>query len=267
MRHFTTLIILYICIIGRTQVLNIDRENGDDSIVHQNIFSLNFGFSLDKQKNNLLEGSSQLENDYFFKKKSLVWISLAQTDAAFNGKTILENNGYFQMRLRDNDTRKVYPDYYIQYQWNGVWGLQNRGLVGCNARFRFWEEKKDDLYAGIGLFYEIEKWNPFLSAFAFAQDSLTVTYRKIPRLNVTAKTAFQLGKNIDFSGSTFVQFPMNEQFQHFLTPRWFIDANLYFSVNEHLGFRIHYDHNFDAYRLLPIATWYYNTSMGIQLKW
>jgi hypothetical protein len=250
-----------------SQVLNIDRENGQDSTFRRNIFSVNFGFNLDKQKRNLLEFSSQLENDFFLKKKNLVWISLAQTDASFNGSSILENNGYFQMRLRDNDKRLVYPDYFIQYQWNGVWGLQNRALAGCNARFRFWENKKDDLYAGIGLFYEYEKWNPSVSAFAFAQDSLEVVYRYIPRLNLTAKTAIQLKEGIDLSASSFVQFPMNDRFNHFLNPRWFIDLNLFMAVTKHLSIQVHYDHNFDSYRPLPIDNWYYNFNIGFQLKW
>ena len=250
-----------------SQVLNLDRKNGDDTVFHRNIISLNFGFSLDKQKRDLIEFSSQLENDFFFKKNSLVWIVLAQTDASFNGGSVLENNGYFQTRLRDNDKRRVYPDYYIQYQWNGVWGLQNRGLAGCNARFKFWEDKTDDLYAGIGVFYEYEKWNPTLSSFAFAEDSLTVVYRTIPRLNLTAKTAFKIKEGIDFSGSTFVQFPMNDQFSNFFNPRWFIDANIFFTVTKHLAIRVHYDHNFDAYRPLPIEQLYYNFNMGFQLKW
>lgn len=263
-------LILIICCFGQTvfgQVLNIDRENGQDTVFHRNLFSLNFGLSLDKQKRDLIEFSSQMENDFFFKKNSLVWIVLAQTDASFNGGSVLENNGYFQTRLRDNDKRRVYPDYYIQYQWNGVWGLQNRGLAGCNARFKFWEDKTDDLYAGIGFFYEYEKWNPTLSAFAFAEDSLTVVYRTIPRLNLTAKTAFKISDGIDFSGSTFVQFPMNDQFTNFMNPRWFIDLKLFCELTKHVAVVINYDHNFDAYRPLPIDTYYYNANVGFQLKW
>jgi hypothetical protein len=162
--------------------------------------------------------------------------------------------------------------YVVAVSWTifkgiGVWGLQNRALAGCNARFRFWENKKDDLYAGIGLFYEYEKWNPSVSAFAFAQDSLEVVYRYIPRLNLTAKTAVQLKEGIDLSASSFVQFPMNDRFNHFLNPRWFIDLNLFMAVTKHLSIQVHYDHNFDSYRPLPIDNWYYNFNIGFQLKW
>lgn len=68
MRIYFLIVLLSIGSNGKSQVLNIDRENGDDSVFHKNIFTLNFGFSLDKQKNDLLECSSQLENDFFIKK-------------------------------------------------------------------------------------------------------------------------------------------------------------------------------------------------------
>lgn len=249
-----------------SQVLSIDRENGQDSIKRKVAFSYNISFSSDRQKKNLLEFSNQTELDVFLKRDKII-ILLGQTDASFNGKTILENNGYFQFRLRDNDKKRIAPDYFAQYQWNGILGLQNRGLAGCNARFKFWDDKTDDLYMSIGAFYEVEKWNPNLSSFDWDSIELTNVIRKIPRLNFSAKTAVQLKKGIDLSASTFVQFPMNDKFQHFLNPRWFIDMNLFFEINRHLEMNIHYDHNFDTYRPLPIESYYYNLNLGFQFKW
>ncbi|MEY5132525.1 MAG: hypothetical protein RLZZ198_529 [Bacteroidota bacterium] len=69
-----TLLLFIWCLVPRVfgQVLNLDRENGDDTVIHRNVINLNFGFSLDKQKRDLIEFSSQLENDFFFKKNNLV---------------------------------------------------------------------------------------------------------------------------------------------------------------------------------------------------
>lgn len=267
MKSLLSCIFFVFCLHLCGQVLNVDRQHDKDTVFKKNRFYLNLGFSLDRQKRNLVEFNSQAENDFFLRKKQLVWITLTHTDLSFNGTSILENNGYAQMRLRDNDSRRIYPDYYIQYQWNGVWGLQNRALAGCNARFKFRETKKDDLYAGIGLFYEYEKWNPFMTSFGFSHDSVDIVYRAMPRLNVTAKAAIHLKDGIDLSGSTFVQFPLNDQFTHFMTPRWFMDLKLYCAITKHIAVVINYDHNFDAYRPLPIETYYYNAHIGFQLKW
>jgi hypothetical protein len=266
MKKFIFGFTLFISATTNGQILNVDRENGQDSIKRKQLFSWFTSFSSDKQKKNLVELSNALEYDRFF-KKDLLLITLFNSDASFNGKSILENNGYFQMRLRNNDSKRVAPDYFLQYQWNGVWGMENRALAGCNARFKFWDDKTDDLFMSIGAFYEYEKWNPNLSSYAFGGNSQEIVYRNIPRLNFSAKTAVQLKKGIDFAALTFVQFPMNESFAHFTKPRWFLDLNLNFDINKHLSMVLHYDQNIDYYRPLPIDTYFYNLNVGFQLKW
>jgi hypothetical protein len=245
-----------------SQVLNIDREMGSDSVFKKVRASFNFNFSNDKQKRNLVDFTNVSEIDYFLQNQ-YCFIFLSKTELSFNGMTALENNGFFQLRFRDNDSRKLAPDFFTQYQWNGVQGMERRSLLGVNARMKWLEKKQSDLYTSIGIFYESEKWNPFLSSFAFTGDSLNVVYRNLFRLNLTAKFALKITKNIDFAGTTYVQFPVNN---HFAEPRWFFDSNLNFTVNKHLGFVIHYDHNLDTYRPLPIDNYYYSISTGINIK-
>ena len=148
------------------QILNIDREHGSDTTQKSFYGLIDLSFSADKQRRDILELTQQTELD-FFMKASHVLIILAHTDMVFNGPLVLENNGYFQLRYRDNDTKKISPDYFLQYQWNGINGLQNRALAGINARYTFCDDRKDDLYASAGLFYEYEKWDPFLSNYSF----------------------------------------------------------------------------------------------------
>jgi len=261
-----TLILLLCAFQLKAQVLNVDRSIGGDTVFRRDKFSINLGFNMDKQRRNLVQLMAQLENDFFFKKKNLIWTSLLNTDASFNGKAILENNGYFQMRLRDNDTRRMFPDYYLQYQWNAVWGLQRRALGGCNLRFRFWEKRNDDLYASIGAFYEYEKWNPNVSGFGFAQDSLTQVERYIPRLNTSLKTSVKLTSAVDLAATSFIQFPMNQEFKNFLSPRWILDMRVSFLVTKHLTIQVHYDHSYDGYRPFSIDEYYYNLNVGFLIK-
>lgn len=245
-----------------SQVLNIDREIETDTTFHRVRANFNFTFSNDKQKKNLVDFTNVSEVDYFLKNNYL-FVFLSKTELAFNGLTALENNGFFQLRFRDNDLRKIAPDAFVQYQWNGVQGMERRALLGVNARMRWLEKRKSDLYTGVGVFYESEKWNPFLGSYAFNSSGLSIVNRNLFRLNLAAKFAFKIAKNIDFAGATFVQFPINT---HFTTPRWFFDSNLFFTVNKHLEFTIHYDHNLDTYRPLPIDTYYYSISTGINIK-
>ncbi len=259
-----SLFFVFIVLYGTTftQVLNIDRKIETDTTFRRVRANFKFTFSNDKQKKNLVDFANVSEIDYFLKKKYL-FVFLTKTELSFNGLTALENNGFFQLRFRDNDSRKIAPDIFAQYQWNGLQGLESRSLLGINARMRWLEKRKSDLYTGVGFFYEAEKWNPFLSSYAFTTGSLGIVNRNLFRLNLTAKFALKIAKNIDFAGATFVQFPLNS---HFTTPRWFFDSNLFFTVNKHLEFTIHYDHNLDTYRPLPIDNYYYSISTGINIK-
>lgn len=259
---FFVLISFVSCFTINSQVLNIDRENGQDTVKKKFRCSFNFSFSSDKQKKNIVDFSNTSEMDLFLKKDRL-FIFLGQSEFTFNGPAVIENNGFFQLRFRDNDTRKIYPDLFAQYQWNGVQGMEHRAIGGMNARIRWMEKKKSDLYTSIGVFYESEKWNPFLSAYSFSQDSISIVNRNIFRLNLAAKFALKIAKGVDFSGSSFVQFPLNS---YYLEPRWFFDSNLNFEVNKFLTFIIHYDHNLDYYRPLPIDSYYYTLSLGMQFK-
>ncbi len=246
-----------------SQVLTIDRVSENDSITKKFRAYTALSFSNEKQKKSLIDFTNKTEV-YYFQKNNYFFGLLGQVDVAINGKTINENNGFFQLRYRDNDTRKVSPDVFTQYQWNGIQGMEHRLLFGANARFKFFAEKRSDLFISLGVFHESERWNPNLTAYAFSKDSLTPVNRNMFRLNSMAKFALKFSKSVDVIGTTFVQFPLNN---HFLSPRWFLDVNINFTISNYWTFIIHYDHNFDAFRPLPIDNYYYATTMGIQLKW
>lgn len=263
MKYLTSVSLLLLYFSVNSQVLNIDREGSEDTIPKKIKAYFGFSFSSDKQKKNLLDFNNTSEINYFF-SKNYVGLFLAKTDLALNGKTINENNGYFQFRIRDNDTRKVAPDVFIQYQWNGILGLNDRSLGGLNARFKFLENRKSDLYIGLGAFYEVENWNPFISAYAYSNSNVqSKVHREMFRLNMMAKFALKISKNIDFAGISYLQSPLNSNFSK---PRWFFDSNLNFIVNKHISFNIHYDHNLDLYRALPIENYYYSLTTGIQIN-
>lgn len=252
------------------QVLNIDRQVLNDSTLKKNRFTSKINIIADKQKRNLYEITNSVEWDHFFIHDKVL-IGLLFTDLSLNGTTPLENNGYLQFRFRDNDVRKVAPDYFVQYQWNGIWGLENRSLIGCNARFKFWEDRSDDLYISTGLFYEFEKWNAGLSAYAFSNNSVAIIYRNLLRTNFMIKTAIKLNKHIDVAALSYIQFPLNlktlNDLSVILEPRWTTDVNLNYSINRHFGLQLRCAHNLDYYRALPIDLFFYDFNFGFLMQW
>ena len=263
MKKILSIIALTFSFTSNSQVLNIDREGSEDTLPKNFKAYLGFSFSSDKQKKNLIDFSNSTELNYFLPKK-YVALFLAKTDLALNGTAINENNGYFQFRIRDNDSRKVSPDFFVQYQWNGIQGLADRRLCGLNARFKFLEKRKSDLYIGLGTFYEIENWNPFISSYAYSNGQIQQKVnRELFRLNISVKHALKITENIDFSGISFLQFPINKNFEK---PRWFYDSKLNFNINKYITLNLHYEHNLDLYRALPIDNYYYSFTTGIQIK-
>ena len=269
--HFKSYTILFLfivllCVFNNNkinaQILNVDRENGQDSTKKKFLASFTASFSSDKQKSKFIEFSNSAEFDYFLKNNYFL-ILLNQTDIAFNGKSTIENNGFIQLRFRDNDTRLIAPDAYAQFQWNGIWGLESRALSGINIRINCLEKKKSDLYTSLGVFYEMEQWNTNLSSYAYKTELNSFVNREMFRLNTVVKFALKLGKKIDFAGVSYLQFPLNS---NFLKPRWVFDSNLYFEVSKNLNFVVHYDFNYDDYRPLPIDQFYYSLNLGIQIK-
>ena len=80
-----------------------------DSIFKTIKASFQLNFSSDKQQKSIIDFNNKIELD-LFDKKNHVLILLTQSDFAYNGANTLERNGMIQIRLRDNDTRIIYPE-------------------------------------------------------------------------------------------------------------------------------------------------------------
>ncbi len=70
MKHFkafVSLLFLFYPIFFNAQVLNIDRENGEDSLRKKIKASFTANFSNDKQRNNFIQFINTSELEWFFK--------------------------------------------------------------------------------------------------------------------------------------------------------------------------------------------------------
>lgn len=242
------------------QILNIDREDGRDTLNRRWMVHANLDLSTDKQKYRLINLDLKTEIDRLL-CNDYVFIFQAGNDLVFNGRESIQNEGMLHLRFRDNDTRTLSPEEFIQYQWNGALGMEYRFLTGANARFRWFDREKKDLYTGLGLFRESEKWNwSAVEKGPIPPDSAAIT-RTIWRLNHYWKYATRLNPQLDISTASFLQFPLNN---HFWNPRWYWECNLYVNAGTHFSFLIHWDQILDHYRVVPVASFYYGFATGLQ---
>jgi hypothetical protein len=246
----------------QAQIMNIDRSLPLDSSGKNTRFVTSLAFSSDKNKGNLIELNINAELDRYF-KNNYVLLALVKADATFINKESLQNDGFLHFRYRDNDTRKLSAEAFVQYQWNGAWGMEYRILGGGNLRYKLVEKPHNDLYTGLGIFQEWERWN-----WSGVKDQpINITEkvnRQSLRLNNYWKYSGKINDHIDVSVVNFLQFPFNDQF---LQPRWFIDANMYVKTGKHFSFVFHWDHILDTNPAVPIDHFFYSFSTGIQINY
>jgi hypothetical protein len=254
--------ITLISISASSQILYLDREKGEDSVRKKINFTGDLTFSSDKQKNNILDLSAQLELDRFYQNKFCL-ISLFKNDATFLGKKTIQNEGFFHIRYRDQDTRRISAEEYLQYQWNGSWGMEYRILAGANMRNRWIDNSKFDVYTGIGLFQEWERWNWSGLSDNLNTPDKTPVNKTLCRLNSYAKISAKITENVDLALMSYLQFPVDE---YFFKPRWNFESNVYFRAGKNFSFLIHWDHILDNNRVVPIQSFYYSISTGLQFN-
>jgi len=261
---FLGLLVLYLFPANiNSQILNVDREGVENEIKKNWISSADLSLSSDKNKLNLLDIASKIEIANFL-KNNYMFVGMVNYNLTMNGNEVIQNEGYIQIRFRDNDKRKISNESFLQYQWNGTLGMEHRKLIGSNIRFKIIENSDLDLYTGTGVFYEMEQWN-----FGGVNDIDTSLFpgtvsRNVFRLNHYWKGAYKINDNIDISGVSYFQLPINSDMANL---RWFFDFNTNIKMTKNLSFVIHYDGTYDNYRLVPIANYYYSLNFGIQLKW
>jgi hypothetical protein len=246
----------------KAQVFNVDREVIEDSSYKSWAFSAGLNISSDKQKKTILDVSSNLELNRFFKNR-YVLVGALRNDAVFNGKDLIQNEGLSHLRFRDQDSRRFSWEAYLQYQWNGAWGMEYRYVAGNNLRIRIVEKSNVDFYLATGIFREWEKWNWSGVKDNQQTGNKTAIKRNMFRFNQYLKYAVKLSDQVDLSVVNYFQFPLTGKF---MQPRWYMDGNLYINMVKNLSFMIHWDHIFDLNRVVPIDSFFYTFSTGVQLK-
>lgn len=244
------------------QVLNIDREVKEDTAYKGWSLTGKFSISSDKQRNNVLDLDTKLELDRFF-TNHYVLVGYFRNSSLSVGSQSVQNYGQYHLRFRDQDTRKISIEAFLQDQWNGAWGMEGRFLLGANVRMRFFEQKAMDLYTATGIFYERERWNWNGVRKDLVPRDANIIARSMYRLNQYLKFSQKLTETIDLTSVTYFQFPINGPF---FKPRWYFESNVNVTASKRLGIVLHWDHILDGYTAVPIDRFYYSFSTGLQVS-
>ena len=244
------------------QVLDADRADNVDTLSKKLNCIIGLNGSADKQKKNLVDGSTVIDLTYALPKKHIL-IFKGNSDFTTNGNEFLQNSGYLHLRYRDDDTRKFSSEYFLQYQWNGLLGMKSRELAGYNYRWMVLDNSiKNDLFLGLGLMYENENWNykGVNSSVDYSMYNDT-SVTKI-RINQYIKSAFFINENVDIVLTNFIQ----SDLKNISKPRISTNAAFNFEMLKHLGLSLNFESMYDFKPVVPIDKFIYSIKLQLNIK-
>lgn len=245
------------------QILNADHILQDDS-THLKKVKVAFDLSgtIDKQKSNLLDVSAANDITIPLHEAKQIAAILGSMDLTTNGKSIIQNSGFIHFRIRDNDRLKFSPEYFTQFQWNGVIGMESRFLLGSNFRWMIKHDNKENLYTGLGLFEEREVWNYSgvdSSIIVPRNEKITVQHL---RINQYFKIIILLSENVDIVINEFTQFKTT----NLSKPRISVQSSIQFKAGKHISFLISYNAQYDTAPVVPISKYLYGGKLDLQVN-
>lgn len=244
----------------QAQIINIDKSDTSDYIKKPK-FNFNFstGLEVDKQQTTLWDATNTAEA--MLQKNKDLFLFAASYRFTYNGPDDILNAGYFHFRYRSHYKDKFQPEPFAQYQWDNKRGLEMRYLGGANIRYNMWKGDKMEFNAGLGLMYEVERWNyDGVDSNKVPLDKTPITNKYI-KLNSYVRMDWKPNSNNDIAINVFVQTRPNS-FHPRIAPhlQWNINAG------KHVGFAVSYSGMYDESPVVPIHNFYFSLSNSILVK-
>ncbi|MCX6205728.1 MAG: DUF481 domain-containing protein [Bacteroidetes bacterium] len=242
------------------QIINIDKsDTADYNKKAQFNFNFSTGLEVDKQQTTLWDATNTAE--MMLQKNKDLLLFAASYRFTYNGPEDILNAGYFHLRYRSHYKDKFQPEPFLQYQWDNKRGLEMRYLGGANIRYNMWKGDKLEFNAGLGLMYEVERWNyDGVDTNKVILDKTPITNKYI-KLNSYVRMDWKPNSNNDIAINVFFQ-TRPDSFHPRIAPhiQWNINAG------KHVGFSISYSGMYDESPVVPIHNFYFSLSNSILVK-
>ena len=244
------------------QVLNMDKVNAPTDSAKKWHVALDAGADFDSEKK-VFDWDTKADITRLLKGKHLITAVFVNSFINTSGQDI-QNTGFIHFRYRDNDSRKFSAEYFTQYQWDNLRGMINRYLIGSNLRCRIRESKKMDIYLGVGLMYEWEKW----SYSGVAADKMPLNHpafqnTALLKINQYVKLSTKLFQNTELTITNFFQARPDENIRF---PRIadFIEWNI--PLSKRVALNLHFQSIYDPAPIVPIRDFHYSYHTGFTIS-
>ncbi len=269
-RKFSARLIMIILAISTLQPPNINGQ-----ILHTESFNV----ILDSTKN--LQGSILPNLEFQTQKKDLLEFE-NYADLSFRagkhhaftiankvelstfGKETLLSGGYLYAEYRNILDKKLALEPYSQVHWAEARGLEFKYAGGINLRWRAITKDKIGIYAGLGPFYEYERWNNdgIAPENTTAQNAVPVKSEKI-KLGSYLSIKYNPFQAISFDLSAYHQAAFNNIFYK---PRLASSSGATWNISEHFGLSAIYQFIYDYSPLVPIRKDFHKIIFGFEVS-
>jgi hypothetical protein len=247
------------------QILNLDRTiEVDTSHNNKKKYAAIVSASINtvQQKYSFIDGNLGYDFTHYLPKNYILVLS-GKADLTKSGSQVLNNVGYAHLRFRDNDTRILSPEPFLQYQWNTTLGLLQRYLAGCNLRVCIYNRSKADIYYGGGVMYESEHWNyeGVTDPYYYGYD--TVIKNNNYKTNQYIKASISISNSCDLVTAIFLQNKISDFVNTYRLSNY---TSLNLRVSRKLFFSISGDVAYDSNPVVPINKINYTLVSSLSIK-
>ncbi len=243
----------------------------------QILFSESFAVILDSTKS--VKGSITPELKIQTQKKTLVEITnLADLSVRVNrnyfsvankveftsfGSEVFLSGGYLYMKYKNQLDKHFLVEYYGQVHWAEARGMERKYAGGANARLLIVKNSKTGLFAGIGPFYEYEKWN----YSAVTDENLPPSTVPIDTMNVKIASYVSYKhwvlERVFIDASVYHQSRFDQVFNK---PRLASSTRIGYQISEHLQLVAMYQNIYDFGPIVPIDRWFHRVIGSISVS-
>jgi hypothetical protein len=261
LKYLRLLLLLFLSpLFLQAQILDFDRRAWTTTTETQQPLTLLSGFSLnlDQEQELVSNLKGDVDLSYLF-ADHLVALIYTQAWSA-SGEDIIKNAGYAHLRFRLNRMADLQPEFFVQYQWNGVRGMLNRQLLGSNIRLHSRPGGRSDLFLALGLMMENERWD----YRAVAADDLPVDQSEVlvraPVINSYIKWIRGMGDHSDLTFVSYFQYRIDDRWHTFrISPVVKFNTEITKTLGVNLQASLAHDEN----PIVPVRTTHFETTVGV----
>lgn len=235
------------------QILNADRFGAklDSTTTFKALFDI--GFSIQKQVDLLFSLDSKLDLSYFYKRS--LFVLIGNFKLFRSGSTNILNGGFAHARVRILKDNWVHPEFFGQYQLDGIRGMENRVLGGGNLRFILTEYDDGHLHFGLGAMYEFERWNySAIPSSTNITDDTPIANHYV-KLNAYLSYTQKIKELAYFQVTAYFQARPD---RFILYPRISFNGKMTFKFTKNIHFSVIYNMFYDALPPVPIDQLYFS---------